>query len=107
MALAALVLIVLTFGPSLDSLVCQGERGLSVSAAELSVSSAMPDPDERGHPGDGACIHGHCHHGGSYVPASPVAAEAPGRLAAVDLRPARARVRTSDPKFGLMRPPRA
>jgi len=41
MALAALVLTVLTFGPSLDGLLCRDEGSVSAVAAELPVAVAI------------------------------------------------------------------
>jgi hypothetical protein len=109
MALAALVMTVLTFGPSLDSIVCQDERGLSAAAAEQPMTQAGPDVDVAGHDNEGlgACAHGHCHHGGAYVSVAPVAAETRHDLTGAAHALPRERVPTSDPKFGLMRPPRA
>lgn len=107
--LAALVLGLLTFGPSLDSIVCHDEAGMSAAASELPTAAEASDQGG-GWPSDdalGACVHGHCHHGASYVPAMAAAA-ASGQEPMTDNHPLpRDRVRTSDPKFGLMRPPRA
>lgn len=106
---AALVLSVLTFGPSLDGILCHDEGGLSAAAAELPSLKASPDADLTGHKADGLapCIHGHCHHGAAYVPVLPIASETPHELRIHAQRLPRQRVATSDPKFGLMRPPRA
>lgn len=106
-ALAALVVAVLAFGPSLDSLVCGDEAGLAAAAAEHSPAAA-PDYGQAGHSDDdlGVCVHGHCHHAGSYAPAATVAVAEPAPLRARHGLQ-RARVATSDPKFGLLRPPRA
>lgn len=107
-ALAALVVAVLAFGPGLDGVLCGDESGMAAAAAELSpTAAAAPDHSTAGHADDerGACVHGHCHHAGSYAPAPTAASAAP-----VPLRDRhgliRARVATSDPKFGLLRPPR-
>ncbi|CAN7262061.1 hypothetical protein LJR225_001255 [Phenylobacterium sp. LjRoot225] len=105
----ALALVVLTLGPSLDRIVCHDEGGgLSAVAAESTVV-AMPDAERSGASHDdgvGTCLHGHCHHASPYVPVEAVAADAPlppsvlhERL--TDVLP------TSDPRFGLKRPPRA
>ena len=108
MALAALVLTVLTLGPSLDGLVCRDEGSLSAVAAELPVAAAAadvaPEPLDEG---PGICVHGHCHHSAPYVPATPPASELSAPLLAVAHPFVRDRVPTSDPKFGLIRPPRA
>jgi len=109
MALAALVLTVLTLGPGLDGLICRDEGSLSAVAAELPLAAAPADDagpaplDER----PGICVHGHCHHSAPYVPATPAASELSAPLQAVAHPFVRDRVPTSDPKFGLIRPPRA
>jgi hypothetical protein len=104
-ALAALVLAVLTFGPSLDGLLCHDENGPS-AAAQSGVETA-PAQDSDGHADEaGPCVHGHCHHGATFLAAAPldaVAASAPSGRQVWE----QARVSTSDPKFGLIRPPRA
>lgn len=105
-ALAALVVAVLAFGPGLDGLVCGDEAGVAV-AAELPATSVAPDHGHVGHSDDerGACVHGHCHHAAAYAQATTVASAAPAVLR--DRHGViRARVLTSDPKFGLLRPPR-
>lgn len=106
-ALAALVLTLLTFGPGIDSLICKDEGGMTAAAAEA-VLTVAGDFDAS-HTTDHAapCVHGHCHHGATYV--GNLEAQA---LEAVEPPPAahplvRGRVPTSDPKFGLIRPPRA
>ena len=108
MALAALVLTVLTLGPSLDGLLCRDEGSVSAVAAELPVAVAS-DHGETGpaDEGPGVCLHGHCHHAAPYVPAALAASDVDPNLAAVAHPLPRARVPTSDPKFGLIRPPRA
>ncbi|MCR5880080.1 hypothetical protein [Phenylobacterium sp. J367] len=109
MALAALVLTVLTLGPGLDGLLCRDEGSLSAVAAEMPIADAAADHldprplDER----PGICVHGHCHHSAPYVPATPPASELSAPLLAVAHPFVRDRVPTSDPKFGLIRPPRA
>lgn len=107
MALAALVLTVLTLGPGLDGLVCRDEGSLSAVAAELPAAAAddvAPEPLEEG---PGICVHGHCHHSAPYVSATPAANALSVPLLAVAHPFVRDRVPTSDPKFGLIRPPRA
>jgi hypothetical protein len=106
--LAALVLTVLTFGPSLDTFLCGDEGAHAAPVAEMTVSKATAhqngalDAD-----GLGPCVHGHCHHATAYVPVMPEAAAAPDYIVSALDRPGRSRVPTSDPQFGLMRPPRA
>lgn len=106
--LAALVLTVLTFGPSLDTYICRDEGGMSAAAAEQTAATVQDEADSAGghEKALGACVHGHCHHGAAYTPvdASP-SNEAPVLANKHDLP--RVAVRSSDPKFGLMRPPRA
>jgi hypothetical protein len=109
MALAALVLTVLTLGPGLDGLLCKDEGSLSAAAADMPAAqvSSADGHSEPADEGAGVCVHGHCHHAAPYVPTSPEAAETPQDLLGVAHPPPRDRVPTSDPKFGLMRPPRA
>ena len=119
-ALFALVLTVLTFGPGLDALLCRDDAGMSAAAAEhvhdeaagletsdVHVDAVSPNIDPTDHGPDGqACIHGHCHHGASYVPVQfRAAAEAATPRPRHELR--RSRVAVSDRKFALKRPPRA
>lgn len=107
--MAALVLTVLTLGPSLDTFVCKDEGGLSAAAAEFTVA-VVQDNDHSGagdeRTGLGTCIHGHCHHAAAYVPAES------GETSARTTLEARHRVMTealptSALRFGLKRPPRA
>lgn len=107
-ALAALVLTVLTFGPSLDALICHDEGPLSAAAAEMPSLSGDADQAPADHSGEGAgvCVHGHCHHAAPYVPAALPAAETP-LVTASPHALMRVAVPTSDLKFGLKRPPRA
>lgn len=109
MALAALVLTVLTLGPSLDGLLCRDEGSLGAVAAEMPVAALAADhTDPRPlDEGPGICVHGHCHHSAPYVPATPPGGELSAPLLAVAHPFVRDRVPTSDPKFGLIRPPRA
>lgn len=114
MTLAALVLTLLTLAPALDGLLCRDEDSLSAVVASLAPAAdtgvdlashqdrGAPTPDDRG-----VCLHGHCHHPTPYIGAVDVAAERPVRLAAADhiLEPGHAP--TSEPIFGLKRPPRA
>jgi hypothetical protein len=108
MALAALVLTALTLGPGLDGLLCRDEGGLSAVAAASPTAEAA-DSGHSGGADEGAdiCVHGHCHHSAPYVPAALAAVETPGHLTDDAHLLARARIPTSDPKFSVMRPPRA
>lgn len=109
MALAALVLAVLTLGPGLDGLLCKDEGRIGAASAELpatqvsSVDGHSDPPDG----GPGVCAHGHCHHAAPYVPASPAAAEDPLDLLGPAHALPRYRAPRPDPTFGLRRPPRA
>jgi hypothetical protein len=117
-ALFALVLAVLTFGPGLDAIVCRDESGLNAAAAEhVAVAATQADvshfdaktntkADLSDHGADGsACIHGHCHHGASCVPAEVRLADGVQALR-LHHELSRSRVIVSDPKFALKRPPR-
>src|SRR5690606_17199060 len=100
-ALAALVLCVFTFGPSLEAWICGAEAGFSAAADELPEAAApTPDQHDSGHPDDGpgACVHGHCHHGSVVVvPAEGARSQSPLVQDTHEL--VQVRVRTSDPKF--------
>lgn len=103
----ALVLSLMTFGPSLDGLVCHQEGGLSALAAEPSVTAAPTSDDLAGHApdGGGACVHGHCHHAAPYV-APPLMITAEPVVGLARHESPQTAVPTSNPKFGLKRPPR-
>lgn len=114
MALAALVLSLLTLAPGLDGLLCREDGGLQAVAAErqagaVTLVAVTADHRDTGAAGDGrgVCLYGHCHHATPCVGESPAAAEAPVRLAAVDHLVPQAVEPASEPTFGLMRPPRA
>ena len=105
--LAALVLTVLTLGPSLDRIICRDDARLSAAAAAaepVAVENAREVQDS--HDDDlGTCIHGHCHHAAPYVPADNIAPVGP--VAATERHEyAPESIRTSDLQFGLKRPPR-
>jgi len=104
MALAALILAVLTFGPSFDAVICHDERGLSAAAADLATLDHVAGHDNEALD---ACAHGHCHHGAPYVSATPVAAQTPAVSVGSAHPLPRELTPESEPKFGLMRPPRA
>lgn len=111
--MAALILAVLAFGPSIDAYVCQGEAvhpavaassaGEAVQHAEALHAHAFPAAHDDG---EGPCVHGHCHHAIFFADTPPVQI---GQAGAVPQRlsPRRTSVALSDLQFGLMRPPRA
>ncbi|MEW5683305.1 MAG: hypothetical protein AB1942_00150 [Pseudomonadota bacterium] len=115
--LFALVLSLLIVGPGIDTIICRDELTAG-PAAELSVTAVgdhaqvvqAHDADAGGlsdHGPDGlACVHGHCHHAGAYMAADLRAADEPDAPRAQHAL-LRSRVAVSDPKFMLMRPPRA
>jgi hypothetical protein len=112
MALGVIVMIAMAAGPSLDSLICRDDSGFAAAAAESPHELAASDPQKHGGPegladGVAPCVHGHCHHVAPFMPLIPEAAGAPADFAVKTQRPDRQRVATSDPKFGLMRPPRS
>ena len=107
-ALAALVMTAIVFGPSLDSLICRDDSGLGAVAAEVSVVATV----DHGQPGDtdkgvGACLHGHCHHGGVSAVLPPRAVPRPLEVRLAEHVVLRDRIGRADRKFDLMRPPRA
>lgn len=105
-ALTALLLAVLAFGPGMDSLICRDE---AVAAFAQSATLDLPSPgaDDHAHDTGDVCVHGHCHHGGGSMPALAAVTQMPGPWGAARQTRSRARVPTTNPKFGLMRPPRA
>ncbi|WP_374468876.1 hypothetical protein [Phenylobacterium sp.] len=106
-ALAAFALVLVALGPSLDALVCRDDAG-AAAAAHQEIGQ-VGDADDAAPAGGGldACVHGHCHHGGGHAPPRLADAEGPGLSAGRPGGFARQRVPTSDPQYGLMRPPRA
>lgn len=106
--LAALVLTVLTFGPSLDTYICRDEGGMTAAAAEQTAAAVQDQADPVGghEKALGACVHGHCHHGAAYTPVDVQPSQDLPVLTGKHELP-RVSVRSSDPKFGLKRPPRA
>lgn len=105
----ALLVAVLSLGPSVDALVCGNDGSLSAAAAEAPTvagqSFAAPEDQHQGSDIADVCIHGHCHH---YAPFVPLNGDgdflAKGIRSQHDLE--RGDIRTSDPHFGLKRPPR-
>jgi hypothetical protein len=109
-ALSALILAMLVLGPTVDSFICQGEAGVTPASTENVGDVAIQHSNDHGSgkvlDGLDVCIHGHCHHGAPYVPTNPVVARGPiAELTQHALH--RVQVATSDPHFGLIRPPRA
>lgn len=111
MTLAGLVLALLTFAPALDGLLCRDEASLSAVVASMSpAADSLVAHQDHGAPAPqdkGVCLHGHCHHPTPCVGALDLAAERPVRLAAADHALATGRPPTSEPTYGLKRPPRA
>lgn len=109
-ALAALVLTVLVFGPSLDGLVCTDDFSpvAAAAASELPMASSTTDRQTPPVDFDGCCpsVHCHCHHGPSHVAALPEAGALPD-LGGEARVPARERPPVLDRQFQLIRPPRA
>lgn len=107
--LATLVLTLFVMGPTLDSAFCRDEDSLRSITAAASQSKTVfvraetpPNADALG-----VCFFGPCHHVTPYVPAAPAAVASLHYAAQVARFPMRDRVATSDPHFGLLRPPRA
>lgn len=107
--LAALVLAVLAFGPSLDALLCHDDADLGAVAAEMPAFGAEPGDQGPGEHAGGraACVHGHCHHGAAHTPALSAPDASRADAGAAGLGTPRTRIPTSDLKFRLIRPPRA
>lgn len=110
-ALAALVLALLVFGPSLDGFICSDDFGPAAAAAAAAenpaadtVSDRQPPPVDRD--GCAASTHCHCHHGPSHLAIAPEAAALPDPNGAAG-PPARERPPVLDRQFQLIRPPRA
>lgn len=105
---AALLVAVLSLGPSVDSLICGNDLGSGAVAAEVPTQAdqavTAPLDDHSSAPAD-VCIHGHCHHFAPFVPiegVSGVGADLPSAKHVLG----RSAVRKTDPHFGLKRPPR-
>lgn len=84
-ALCALLLLVFTFAPAVDALLCGSEdvpaATAQVSVGEVAVGLDHTDKTQHGKAAGDVCSHGHCHHSASAVP--PMSAV----LAVNDLRP--------------------
>lgn len=107
---AALVLTVLTLGPSIDGLICKDEGGAIAAAGAFTVASVQDvDQSNASHERDGlgACVHGHCHHAAPFVPVDAIASDVAPKSPHGRYRLAADAVPTSDAHFGLIRPPRA
>lgn len=104
--LAALVLVMLACGPTVDAFVCRGEApivvGTVAEAAHAAQQTGHADHHDQGQP----CAHGHCHHAGLFA-AAPTAEVKTVQVVAVRPVAHWASVALSDAQFGLMRPPRA
>ena len=105
--LCALLLTLMAFGPGLDSLLCHNESEPAVAApAAFSIAVAVDGHQDRAGAPCGVCAHGHCHHVVAHVPTAATSVAEP-----LALRTQRAidggSVRTSNPEYGLKRPPRA
>lgn len=105
---AALLVAVLSLGPSVDSLICGNDLSSGAAAAEITTSAGQtvtaPLDDHGSAPAD-VCIHGHCHHFAPFVPiegVGGVGADLPSAKHVLG----RTAVRKTDPHFGLKRPPR-
>ncbi|WP_091741223.1 hypothetical protein [Phenylobacterium immobile] len=108
MALTALVLTAILFGPSLDRLICRNDAAFSAAAGEhMASAEAAQDVTDHADDGFGVCMHGHCHHGVSATPLIPASAVTTVQRTGDDHPVLRTRVRTADAKFDFLRPPRA
>lgn len=105
---AALLLAVLTLGPTVDSLVCGGDVSFAAAASEAQIVNVQASqlPDDHGSGMADVCMHGHCHHYAPFFPAQGVGEHSVNESPAAH-DSLRATIRTSDPHFGLKRPPRA
>jgi hypothetical protein len=103
--LFALVLGFFTFGSALDSLLCHAETPRETGAALSPAWDAADHPQHEGHPDEGVCLHGHCHHPAAYAPDAPLVM---GKAAAAArAEPVRAdHVRSFGLQYDLRRPPR-
>lgn len=105
---AALLVAVLSLGPSVDALVCGDDLGMNAAAAETTILAGQsvntPADDHGSAPAD-VCIHGHCHHFAPFVPIDDPTVMA-SDLPSANHVLGRSVVRKTDPQFGLKRPPR-
>lgn len=103
--IAALLLALLAATPSFDAFLCADE-GVAVSAASISDGQTQAPDHDLGALHDDSCVHGHCHHGLTFI------AQAGGVLAApsyaVRRNPVvRRAAAASHATFSIERPPRA
>jgi hypothetical protein len=106
---AAVLIVMLAVGPSLDALICRDEPSGPVAGSAQMIDIAAAG-DSHGSPAskhpDGVCAHGHCHHGVAYAWVNADAAAAPA--VAPERHPLRASTQlASTTPSGLERPPRA
>ena len=101
----ALFLGVLAFGPALDAAVCEPEAATAVMAID-DTATAPDDGHDADVAADATCIHGHCHHAAFDIPSLAGLSDEAASVAARHDAPPSAGP-TSDPIFGLKRPPRA
>jgi hypothetical protein len=106
-ALAALVLITLALGPSIDGFICRDDGGTTAAAAEM-VAVEAPHNHAAPHSdgGEDVCVHGHCHHGALSIPATLGSSSAPLIRSIETVVIPRGRITVTNLLFGLMRPPR-
>ena len=105
--LAVCLLATLLVGPTLDALVCKDDGQASASAAAGALVIADEHADGAGSDLDqGACPHGHCHHGLAFALASTEtqATPSPGQAR---LSPLQVTQLASRSPQGIERPPRA
>jgi hypothetical protein len=109
-ALCALLLLVFTFAPAIDALLCGSEDAPVASAqasdAQIAFSQNHTDKAQHGKAGGEVCAHGHCHHGASAVP-SVSAVLAVNDVRPLILAPEAGGVPPSNQPDGPTEPPRA
>jgi hypothetical protein len=108
-ALCALLLLVFTFAPAVDALLCGSEdvpaASAQVSAGEGAVDQDHTDKTPHGNAAD-ICSHGHCHHGASAVPTMSAVLAVNDRRPLI-LSPEAGGVPSSNVPDGPKEPPRA
>jgi hypothetical protein len=102
------LLAALVVGPALDSIICNGETDVAMATLgdDPAVASHTQDHSAPTHGSDGACVHGHCHHGLTVALAIADATTAPTTATQAHCL-ASASVLGSRNPSGLERPPRA
>ncbi len=106
---AAVLVVMLAAGPSLDALICRDEPAESVaSAGQLLSRTAVTDdhsaPSTK-HEG-GVCVHGHCHHGVAFASEGAGAPSGPAPMSDRHALLTYPQLTSTTPT-GLERPPRA